>query len=177
MSAYVVNTPLEQKEMLQEIGLESLDDLYVSVPEEALAEKLNVPSGKSELEVYEEMKALAQKNQVFREIYRGAGAYHHYIPSIVSSITSKEEFVTSYTPYQAEISQGVLQSIFEYQTQMCELTGLDVSNASVYDGAVAAAQEATQAGSALHAPAPHISSAAPGAVPGERLGENVDISV
>lgn len=140
MSAYVVNTPLEQKEMLQEIGLESLDDLYVSVPEEALAEKLNVPSGKSELEVYEEMKALAQKNQVFREIYRGAGAYHHYIPSIVSSITSKEEFVTSYTPYQAEISQGVLQSIFEYQTQMCELTGLDVSNASVYDGAVAAAE-------------------------------------
>ncbi|MBQ3963244.1 MAG: aminomethyl-transferring glycine dehydrogenase subunit GcvPA, partial [Erysipelotrichaceae bacterium] len=80
------------------------------------------------------------KNKVYQSIYRGAGVYKHYIPAIVSTITSKEEFLTAYTPYQAEISQGVLQSIFEYQTQICELTGLDVSNASVYDGAVAAAE-------------------------------------
>ena len=126
--------------MLEQIGLKSLDDLYAMVPKEALLKDLQIPEGKSELEVYEEMAALASKNTVFRSVFRGAGSYKHYIPSIVKTITSKEEFLTAYTPYQAEISQGVLQSIFEYQTQMCELTGLDVSNASVYDGAVAAAE-------------------------------------
>jgi glycine dehydrogenase subunit 1 len=86
------------------------------------------------------MTGIAAKNKVFGSIFRGAGAYHHYIPSIVSQITSKEEFVTAYTPYQAEISQGILQSIFEYQTMICQLTGMDASNASVYDGATAAAE-------------------------------------
>ena len=92
------------------------------------------------MEVLEDLSSVADKNKVYQSIYRGAGVYKHYIPAIVSTITSKEEFLTAYTPYQAEISQGVLQSIFEYQTQICELTGLDVSNASVYDGAVAAAE-------------------------------------
>ena len=140
MSGYVVNTPSEQKEMLQTLGMESLDDLYVSVPEEARLKELHIPEGKSEFEVARDMQAKADKNMVYTHIFRGAGAYNHYIPAIVKNITSKEEFLTAYTPYQAEISQGVLQSIFEYQTQMCELTGLDVSNASVYDGAVAAAE-------------------------------------
>ena len=140
MSGYVVNTKAQQQEMLQTLGMNSLDDLYVSVPEEAKLKELNIPEGKSELEVSREMKQLAEKNTVFKHIFRGAGAYNHYIPAIVKSVTGKEEFLTSYTPYQAEISQGILQSIFEYQTQMCELTGLDVSNASVYDGAVAAAE-------------------------------------
>lgn len=140
MSGYVVNTKQEQQEMLESIGLKSMDDLYAAVPEEAKLKELNIPEGKSELEVIREMKALADKNVVYKHIFRGAGAYNHYIPAIVKSVTSKEEFLTSYTPYQAEISQGILQSIFEYQTQMCELTGLDVSNASVYDGAVAAAE-------------------------------------
>ncbi|MBQ1287156.1 MAG: aminomethyl-transferring glycine dehydrogenase subunit GcvPA, partial [Erysipelotrichaceae bacterium] len=90
--------------------------------------------------VLEDLSSVADKNKVYQSIYRGAGVYKHYIPAIVSTITSKEEFLTAYTPYQANISQGVLQSIFEYQTQICELTGLDVSNASVYDGAVAAAE-------------------------------------
>ena len=94
------------------------------------------------MEVIGKMKEIAKQNVVFKHIFRGAGAYSHYIPSIVKSVVSKEEFLTSYTPYQAEISQGILQSIFEYQTMLCQLTGMDVSNASVYDGATAAAEAA-----------------------------------
>lgn len=140
MGKYVPETSFEQEEMLKEIGLNSIDDLFKMVPEEVNLKELNIPEGKSELEVANIMNNIASKNKVFNSIFRGAGAYKHYIPSIVKTITSKEEFLTAYTPYQAEISQGVLQSIFEYQTQICELTGLDVSNASVYDGGVAAAE-------------------------------------
>ncbi|MEE3407975.1 MAG: aminomethyl-transferring glycine dehydrogenase subunit GcvPA [Erysipelotrichaceae bacterium] len=140
MGRYVPETLSEQEAMLKQIGLEKIDDLYAMVPEEARLQDLHIPSGKSEMEVLEDLSSVADKNKVYQSIYRGAGVYKHYIPAIVSTITSKEEFLTAYTPYQAEISQGVLQSIFEYQTQICELTGLDVSNASVYDGAVAAAE-------------------------------------
>ncbi|NCB64048.1 MAG: aminomethyl-transferring glycine dehydrogenase subunit GcvPA, partial [Clostridia bacterium] len=115
-------------------------DLYVQVPAEMKLEKLDLPEGKSELEVRRIMEGIAGKNRVFPSVFRGAGAYRHYIPSIVKAVTGKEEFITAYTPYQAEISQGVLQSIFEYQTMVCELTGMDVSNASLYDGASAAAE-------------------------------------
>ena len=140
MGRYIPETQKEQEVMLEKIGLKKIDDLYSMVPEEVKLKELAIPEGKSEYEVLEEMKAIASRNTVYSSIFRGAGIYRHYIPSIVKTITSKEEFLTAYTPYQAEISQGVLQSIFEYQTQMCELTGLDVSNASVYDGAVAAAE-------------------------------------
>ena len=140
MGKYVPETSFEQEEMLKEIGLKNIDDLFKMVPEEVNLKELNIPEGKSELEVANIMNKIAEKNKVFNSIFRGAGAYKHYIPSIVKTIVSKEEFLTAYTPYQAEISQGVLQSIFEYQTQICELTGLDVSNASVYDGGVAAAE-------------------------------------
>ena len=140
MGRYVISSPEQQKEMLKDIGLQSLDDLYSAVPEAARLKQLNLPEGRSELETGRLMKALAAKNRKYEKIFRGAGAYDHYIPAVVRSVTSKEQFVTTYTPYQAEISQGVLQSIFEYQTQICELTGLDVSNASVYDGAVAIAE-------------------------------------
>ena len=140
MGRYVPETLSEQEAMLKQIGLEKIDDLYAMVPEEARLKDLHIPSGKSEMEVLEDLSSVADKNKVYQSIYRGAGVYKHYIPAIVSTITSKEEFLTAYTPYQAEISQGVLQSIFEYQTQICELTGLDVSNASVYEGAVAAAE-------------------------------------
>lgn len=140
MGSYIPATAAEQQEMLTACSVHSVEDLFAVVPEDVRLKELNIPSGLTELEVAEKMTALAEKNKRFSSVFRGAGAYKHYIPAIVKTITSKEEFVTAYTPYQAEISQGVLQSIFEYQTQMCELMGVDVANASVYDGATAAAE-------------------------------------
>ncbi|MCF0107132.1 MAG: aminomethyl-transferring glycine dehydrogenase subunit GcvPA [Holdemanella sp.] len=140
MSGYIPNTQEDIKRMLDTMGISSVDELFVDVPESLRMGELNLESGKSELEVRTIIEELALKNKQYRTVFRGAGSYDHYIPSIVKTITTKEEFVTAYTPYQAEISQGVLQSIFEYQTMICELTGMDVSNASVYDGAVAAAE-------------------------------------
>lgn len=140
MGSYIPATGEERQAMLQAIGLTSVEELFDVVPEAVRVKNLDLPEGLSEWEVSQTMASLAEKNRVFRSVFRGAGAYRHYIPSIVKTVTSKEEFLTAYTPYQAEISQGVLQSIFEYQTQMCELTGMEVSNASVYDGAVAAAE-------------------------------------
>ena len=141
MGSYVPASPLEQQAMLAAIGCRSEDDLFAGIPADVrLQGDLAIPEGKSELEVRRILESFAAENTVFRTIFRGAGAYRHYIPAAVREITSKETFVTAYTPYQAEISQGLLQSIFEYQTMIAELTGLDASNASVYDGATAAAE-------------------------------------
>ena len=140
MGSYIPSTQAERQKMLEILGLSSEEDLYADVPQEVRIDHLDLPAGLSEMEVSRRMSSLAGKNTRYDSIFRGAGAYRHYIPAIVKTVTSKEEFVTAYTPYQAEISQGILQSIFEYQTQICELTGMDVSNASVYDGAVAAAE-------------------------------------
>ena len=144
MGSYVPNTPAERQEMLEALGLSSFRDLFAVVPEEMYLEEgaLNIPQGMSELEVIRKVSEMAGKNRIFSTVLRGAGAYDHYIPSIVKYIPAKEEFLTAYTPYQAEMSQGILQSIYEYQTMICELTGMDVSNASVYDGATAAAEAA-----------------------------------
>ncbi len=143
MGSYIPSTPAERLEMLKAIGLSDFKELYRDVPAEMYLDKpLNIPEGMSELEVSRAMSEMAAKNTMFNTILRGAGAYDHYIPSIVKYIPAKEEFLTAYTPYQAEMSQGILQSIFEYQTMICELTGMDVSNASVYDGATAAAEAA-----------------------------------
>ena len=132
MGHYIPSTREEQQAMLQAIGAESTAAFFADVPESVLLkEPLNLPSGKSELEVRREVEGMSRLNKVFGTILRGAGAYQHYIPSIVKYITSKEEFVTAYTPYQAEMSQGILQSIFEYQSMICELTGMDASNASI----------------------------------------------
>ncbi|MDO4812275.1 MAG: aminomethyl-transferring glycine dehydrogenase subunit GcvPA [Eubacteriales bacterium] len=141
MGTYIPHTAEQREQMLATIGVKTLDDLYKSVPRDMLiGEKLDLPDGMSELEVREKVTAMAEKNKVYKTVLRGAGAYRHFIPSVVKSITSREELVTCYTPYQAEISQGVLQGVFEFQTMICELTGMDVSNASHYDGATAAAE-------------------------------------
>ena len=141
MGSYIPSTLAQRLEMLQALGLEDYRELYGDVPAEMYLDcPLNIPEGMSEMAVRGAMTHLAAKNKVFGTIQRGAGAYDHYIPSIVKYIPAKEEFLTAYTPYQAEISQGILQTIFEYQTMICELTGMDVSNASVYDGACAAAE-------------------------------------
>lgn len=141
MGSYVPNTREEQQKMLEEIGFSSMDDLFRHIPEEVKVQNgLDLPEGLSELAVTRTVEKMAAKNRIFPTVFRGAGAYRHYIPPIVKSVISKENFLTAYTPYQAEISQGILQSIFEYQTMICDLTGMDSSNASVYDGATAAAE-------------------------------------
>lgn len=141
MGSFVPATDQDRKEMLSAIGINSVEDLFGQLPQEViLKEGLKLPGGMSEMEVCKKMEDIAEKNTVFPVMFRGAGAYRHYIPSIVKSVLSKETLYTAYTPYQAEISQGILQSIFEYQTMICELTGMDTANASVYDGASAAAE-------------------------------------
>ena len=141
MGTFVPNTKEQQLEMLREIGYGKLDDLFAHIPDDVKFQgELDLPEGMSEMEVAAEMQKIADKNVIYQSIFRGAGAYKHYIPAIVGSVISNETLQTAYTPYQAEISQGVLQSIFEYQTMICDLTGMDVSNASVYDGATAAGE-------------------------------------
>ncbi len=144
MGSFVPDTKTKQEEMLHEIGYADWDALFADVPESVRMQPgdLAIPVGMSELAVMREMKRLAAENVRFEHVFRGAGAYRRFIPAIVGRVARKESFVTAYTPYQAEISQGILQSIFEFQTMICELTGMDVANASVYDGATAAAEAA-----------------------------------
>lgn len=143
MGDWIPTTEAEQKDMLSVLGCESMDELFDGIsPDIKLSAPLPLPPGRSQMETERAMEALAAENKRFSSIFRGAGAYRHYIPAPVRRITAKEAFVTAYTPYQAEISQGLLQGIFEYQTMICALTGMDIANASVYDGATAAAEAA-----------------------------------
>ena len=113
--SYVPSTDGQRREMLDAVGAQSFRDLYRDVPADMILDRpLDIPEGMSELEVNRTLSAIAAENTVFPTVLRGAGAYDHFIPAIVRSVTSKEEFLTAYTPYQAEMSQGVLQSIFEY---------------------------------------------------------------
>jgi len=143
---FLPSTDAQRREMMDTVGISFVDELYVDIPadlrEKAAEAVLAMPKGVSEFEALEQMKHLAKQNRVFDAIFRGAGAYWHHIPAVVSRVAAKEAFVTAYTPYQPEISQGILQTIFEYQTMLCELTGMDAGNASVYDGATAAAESA-----------------------------------
>ncbi|WP_010260335.1 aminomethyl-transferring glycine dehydrogenase subunit GcvPA [Treponema primitia] len=140
MGTYIPHTETDKKEMLAAMGRKSTEELFAAIPKNMLIRELSLPPGMSEMETSRKLKAIAGENHVFQKIFQGAGAYRHYIPGAVKRIVSNETFITAYTPYQAEISQGILQSIFEYQTMICCLTGMDVSNASVYDGASAAAE-------------------------------------
>jgi glycine cleavage system P protein (glycine dehydrogenase) subunit 1 len=133
--------------MLDTIGVSSMDDLLVDIPQALRLESLQLPNGLSEFETMAQVRALADRNHVYpdRLTFRGGGVYRRFIPSAVAAVTSKPEFYTAYTPYQAEASQGTLQAIFEFQTLIAELTGLDVANASLYDGATAVAEAAMMA--------------------------------
>jgi glycine dehydrogenase subunit 1 len=133
--------------MLETIGVRSMDDLLVDIPQSLRLESLQLPNGLSEFETMAQVKALADRNRVFpdRLTFRGGGVYRRFIPWAVAAVTSKPEFYTAYTPYQAEASQGTLQAIFEFQTLIAELTALDVANASLYDGATAVAEAAMMA--------------------------------
>ena len=141
MGSFLPSTAAERAGLYAALGLSGPADLYADVPASVrVGGALELPAPMSELEVRRTLEALSGQNTRFSTILRGAGAYDHYIPAAVGRIAAKEEFVTAYTPYQAEISQGILQSIFEFQTMICELTGMDAANASVYDGASAAAE-------------------------------------
>src|SRR3989304_9665896 len=145
---YIPNTSEDQKEMLKVIGVSSIEDLLCDIPYEVRLKKdINLPEPLSELELLKEMKSLSSMNANTEDFisFLGAGAYDHFIPSVVSHVLSRSEFYTAYTPYQAEMSQGSLQSIYEYQTLICELTGMEVANASMYDGASAMAEAALMA--------------------------------
>ncbi|MEK6599622.1 MAG: aminomethyl-transferring glycine dehydrogenase subunit GcvPA [Deltaproteobacteria bacterium] len=141
--SYIPHTEKDIQEMLKVIGAEFVEDLFKVIPDNLRVKKpLNLPAPLSEQELIQEMTTLSIKNATVEEYvsFLGAGAYNHYIPSIVNHLISRSEFYTAYTPYQPEISQGTLQAIFEYQTLICQLTGMDVSNASMYDGASATAE-------------------------------------
>jgi glycine dehydrogenase subunit 1 len=143
MGSFIPATADERQEMLKESGYSSFDELYKDIPDSVkLKNGPDMPSGMSEMEAQQYIENLSEENIIFKHCFRGAGAYRHYIPAIVKRVTSKETFLTAYTPYQAEISQGILQSIFEYQSMICAITGMDVSNASVYDGSSSAAESA-----------------------------------
>lgn len=140
---FVPHTPEEIYEMLKTIGLESTEDLFSDIPDKIkLQRALDLPEGLDEMTLKREVTSLSQEN-IHTDDYinfLGAGAYDHYRPSIINHLISRSEFYTAYTPYQPEISQGTLQSIFEFQTAICQLTGMDVANASMYDGATALAE-------------------------------------
>lgn len=146
--AYILNTPQDQESMLQAIGVGSLDELFAMVPSEVrLGRPLHLPPALGELELSQHMAALAARNTPAGQTasFLGAGAYDHFVPAVVDFVASRSEFYTAYTPYQAEASQGSLQALFEYQTLVAQLTGMDVSNSSMYDGGSAAAEAVVMA--------------------------------
>ncbi len=142
---FVPNTDSQQERLLARIGVKSVEDLFADIPEEIRMQRpLAIRGGMSEQELVKHVKELANLNKTVEDYssYLGAGAYEHFIPSFVDQLLLRSEFYTAYTPYQPEISQGTLQAIYEYQTLVCELTGMDVANASMYDGASALAEAA-----------------------------------
>ena len=146
---YIPNSlPAIKQEMMREIGVKSIDELYADIPEKyRLKKPLNLPEALSEFEVKKHVEALLSKNRTYSDmsVFLGAGCWPHYVPAVVKNIVQRSELLTSYTPYQPEISQGMLQALFEYQSMICELTGLEVANCSVYDWASALGEAARMA--------------------------------
>ena len=140
MNNFKANSNEVIKEMLSSIGETSLDGLYSMVDKRALMKELKLPEGLSELETQKKVKAIANENRTDYACFLGGGAYQRFIPAAVSQISSRFEFNTAYTPYQPEISQGTLQIIYEFQSMICDLTGMDTCNASVYDAGHACAE-------------------------------------
>jgi glycine dehydrogenase subunit 1 len=137
---YIQNTPADASEMLKSIGVASIDDLFSSIPEGVrLGRSLDIPAALPEQDLLAHLSSLAARNRTFDagRCFLGAGAYNHFVPAVVDALFSRGEFLSAYTPYQAEGSQGTLQHIFEFQSMICELTGMDVANASHYDGGTA----------------------------------------
>ncbi len=143
---YLPKSDAERAAMLQQIGVSAIDDLFATIPEQfRLTHDLDIPSQKGESEIVDFFKAAAAHNALGYTSFLGAGAYRHYRPVIIDSLVQRGEFLTSYTPYQAEITQGTLQAIYEFQTMICELTGMEIANASMYDGSTGAAEAAMMA--------------------------------
>jgi glycine dehydrogenase subunit 1 len=147
MPTFVPTTPRERDEMLRSIGVSSVAQLFEDLPAQFRKPELDVPAGLSELEVLRHLRTLSEQNLDLDHYpsFLGAGAYRHFTPSIIGHLVSRGEFLTSYTPYQPEVSQGTLQSIYEWQSLVCELTGMDVSNAAVYDAATGVGEAARMA--------------------------------
>jgi glycine dehydrogenase subunit 1 len=143
--SYCPNTPEEIADMLAVIGAESIDDLFSPIPADLRAQSFDLPDGMSEFELLKQMHYLADRNSRNLSLFIGAGAYDHIIPAVVDHLSGRAEFYTAYTPYQPECSQGTLQALYEYQTVICLLTGMEVSNASLYDGGTALAESAMMA--------------------------------
>ncbi|NOX58033.1 MAG: aminomethyl-transferring glycine dehydrogenase subunit GcvPA [Planctomycetes bacterium] len=145
---YTQTSEQDERSMLQAIGADSIEDLFAPIPKEQRFDgELNIPAGCSEMELLTELQELAAKNKDTTQLtcFLGCGAYDHFVPTIIDHLAMRGEFLTAYTPYQAEASQGVLQAFYEFQTMICQLTGMEIANASLYDGASAAAEAAMMA--------------------------------
>ncbi len=140
--SYVLNTPDDRAAMLRAIGVSSVEELFANIPPELrLHRPLNVPPALTEIDLTRQMQSLAARNRADDTVcFLGGGSYDHFIPAVVDTVAGRGEFYTAYTPYQAEASQGSLQAFFEFQTLICQLTGLDVANASLYEGGSAVAE-------------------------------------
>src|SRR6202041_1143901 len=148
---YLPKSPAERIEMLKQIGAGSIDDLFSTIPQEyRLQRDLDVPRQMGESEIVDYFRQASLKSASGYTSFLGAGAYRHYRPVVIDSLVQRGEFLTSYTPYQAEITQGTLQAIFEFQTMICELTGMDIANASMYEGSTGAAESVTMAVGVTH---------------------------
>src|SRR3954452_16158923 len=146
---YTPNTDAQRREMLEAIGFNSVEELYHEVPSSVIDPEIKLPAPLAEPELMAEMRRLSELNAdaAHYALFLGAGAYNHFSPSAVYRIMSRNEFYTAYTPYQPELSQGTLQQIYEFQTLICQLTGMDVANASMYDAASALGEAAVMASS------------------------------